>query len=82
MEEHMVANAPGQNWKRTGAAVRRALLPVAALAGLVALSGCYYGPYYPYGYYGYPGYGYAAPPVVGGVFVGGAYGYHRYRYWR
>ncbi len=65
--------------------LRKLLLPAAALVGLIALSGCYYGPY-GYGYpYGYPGYAYAgpvaAPAVVGGVVVGGGWGWHR-GYWR
>jgi hypothetical protein len=55
----------------------RLLLPLAALAGLVALSGCYYGPY-PYYGYGYPGYGYYGAPVAGSVYVGG----WGYRHWR
>ncbi len=67
----MVTRTPNQIWRRARASVRSTLLPVAALAGLMALSGCYYGPYYPYGYYGYPGYAYAGPPVVGGVFIRG-----------
>ena len=66
-----------RNWPKTRSSLRKLLLPAAALAGLVALSGCYYGPY---GYYGYPAYAYAGPPVVGGVFVRGAYGYRGY--WR
>ncbi len=53
---------------------------VAALGLAALLGGCVY----PYGYYGYPyAYGgypvYAAPPVVGGVFIGGGYGYRRWR---
>ena len=64
-----------------GASLRKLLLPAVALAGLVALSGCYYGPYGYYGYPGYyPGYTYAGPPVVGGVFIHGGYGYRGY--WR
>ncbi len=60
----------------TGAAVRRVLIPAAALAATIALGGCYYGPYGYYGYYyGYPGYAYAPPPVVGGVYVSGGSGY-------
>ncbi len=62
---------------KTRAVARKLVLPVVALAGLVALSGCYYGPY---GYYGYPAYAYAPPPVVGGVFIRGGYGYRGY--WR
>lgn len=65
----------------TGAVLHRALIPAVALAGILALAGCYYGPYgysgYYYGYPGYPGYAYAPPPVVGGVVVGG--GYYRWR---
>lgn len=58
------------------AILRRLALPLAALGGLLALSGCYYyGPYYPYGWYGYPAYTYAGPPVAGGVIIRGGYGY-------
>ncbi len=67
----MVTSVLDPIWQRARASARRLLLPIAALAGLVALSGCYYGPYYPYGYYGYPGYAYVGPPVVGGVFIRG-----------
>jgi hypothetical protein len=64
------SRARGTGW-------RRLLIRAAAVAGLVALTGCYYGPY-PYGYYGgYPGY-YGAP--VAGVYLHGGYG-GRY-YWR
>ena len=63
----------------TGAVLRKALIPAVALAGMLALGGCYYGPYgYNGYYYGYPGYAYAPPPVVGGVVVGGG-GYYRWR---
>jgi len=56
--------------------VAKVLLPAAAIAGLLALSGCYYGPY-PYYGYGYPGY--YGPVGVGGVYVGGGWGYHHWR---
>ncbi len=61
---------------RVATGLRRYLLPLFAVLGLLATSACYYGPY---GYYGYPGYAYAPAPVYGGVVVG-AYP-HRY-YWR
>ncbi len=48
---------------KTRAVARKLVLPVVALAGMVALSGCYYAPY---GYY------------VGGVFIRGGYGYRGY----
>ncbi len=65
------------SWPKIRTGARKLLLPAVAMAGLVALSGCYYGPY---GYYGYPGYAYAAPPVAGGVFIRGGYPYRPY--WR
>jgi hypothetical protein len=57
----------------------RPLLAIAALATLLA--GCVVYDPAPPAYYG-PGYAYA-PPVYGGVVIGGGYygGYHR-RYWR
>ncbi len=64
----------------TAAVLRKALFPAVAFAGMLALGGCYYGPYgYPGYYYGYPGYAYAPPPAAGGVFVGGGYGYRSWR---
>lgn len=70
--------------------LRRLLPPssrIAALAFAALLGGC--AVYTPYpGYYGYPAYAgaypaYVAPPVVGGVYVGGGWGWHRgHRYWR
>jgi hypothetical protein len=59
--------------------IRRAALPVILLAA-TALGGCVYSPYpygYPYYASAYPAY--VAPPVVGGVFIGGGY---RRPYWR
>lgn len=60
----------------------------AALALAALLGGC--AVYTPYpGPYGYPGYAggyypsYVAPPVVGGVYVGGGWGWgRRHRHWR
>ena len=57
---------------------------VALIAAVTALQGCAYDPRtgtyvpccaYP-AYPAYPGYGYYAPPVVGGVVIGG--GWHRW----
>lgn len=70
---------------RLGTGARRFALPLLALGGLLATSGCYYGPcgyygYYGYGYSCYPGYTYAAPAVAGGVVVAPAP--RPYYYWR
>jgi hypothetical protein len=68
--------------------IRRACLPIALLAGMAALGGCYYDPYtgtyYPAGYsgyYGYPYYGYYGYPAVYAgptvaVGFGGGWGWH------
>jgi hypothetical protein len=65
--------------------IRRILPAAAALAAMMALSGCYY-PYGPAGY-AYPAYGYAplpipAPVIVGGGYYGGGYYGGGYRGWR
>ncbi len=65
--------------------MRQTLIRHARLAAALALAALLGGCVYPYGYYGSPYYGYgrpyyAAPPVVaGGVYVGGGYGYRRWR---